>query len=160
MNGKDLKTIEGIKDALVSQDNVAHVKDAVIIDPAKEVEQSLVSFVTYRFNKVKDSVAYEEDVKEVIMSRISEATFPQLIALLQTIQKGNSDSTMALLAPFIDQSNGRTLPENLRTSVREDASAGAVIYEESDSKHTLQAFTALYQVLEHLAEKNDEKKKS
>lgn len=158
MTGKELKVLHGIKDSLDDPAGEVRVFEATIEDPAKEVEQSLVSFVTYRFNKIKTSVAYEEEVKEVIMSRINEATFPQLITLLQTVQSGNASSTGALLAPFIDQSNGRTLPENLRQSGQEDMSAGAEVYRSVESKEALQAFTALSQVVEHLATLEDQTK--
>jgi|LSQX01.2.fsa_nt_gb hypothetical protein len=158
MTGKDLKVLHGIKDSLEDKKGEARVFEAIIEDPAKEVEQSLVSFVTYRFNKIKSSVAYEEEVKEVIMSRINEATFPQLITLLQTVQSGNASSTAALLAPFIDQSNGRTLPENLRQAGHEDMSAGAEIHKAIESKEALQAFTALSQVIDHLATLEDQTK--
>jgi hypothetical protein len=156
VNKKDLQTLQNIKEVLASDELEVHVQDAVIQDPAREVEQSLVSFVTYRFNKVRESISYEEDIKDVIMSRINEATFPQLITLLQTVQSGNAQTMGTLFAPFIDQSNGRTLPENLRASQQEDLSIGATVHKSADNKQTLQAFTALYQVLDHLAaqEKN------
>mgnify|MGYP001064578168 CR=1 FL=1 len=160
MNKKELQTLKDIKEVLSSDEHEGHVHDAIIEDPAKEVEQSLVSFVTYRFNKVKDSITYEEDIKDVIMSRINEATFAQLITLLQTVQKGNSSSTLALLTPFIDQSNGRTLPENLRTSRQEDMSIGATVHKSADNKQTLQAFTALSQLLEHMAAQEEKKNDS
>ena len=157
MNSKELQVLHSIKDSLVDPESQAHVKEIIIDDPAKEVEKSLVGFVTYRFEKIKESISYEEGIKEVIMSRINEATFAQLITLLQTVQSGNAGNTSVILAPFIDQSNGKTLPENLRISSKEDISAGAEIYRDAEDKQTLQAFTALSQVLEHLATLEKEK---
>lgn len=156
MKEKDLLKLVELKKVLDSEEVESEVRDAIIEDPAREVESSLVSFVTYRFNKVKESVNYEEGIKKVIFERISEATFPQLINLLQTIQRGNADSTNSLLAPFIDQSNGRTLPENLRESQREDHSSGAEIFKDVDDKSVLQAFNALTQVLDHIAAQEEE----
>lgn len=151
MKNKDINKLQGIKEALEDEICEEEVDQAIIIDPAREVENSLVSFVTYKFAKARDAVSFEENIKEAILARIGEATFSQLIALLSTAQKGSIDNTNSLLAPFMDNTgSGRTLPENLRNSSREKNSIADDIFEGSNDKAMLQAFTSLSQIIDHV----------
>lgn len=153
MNQNDVQTLEEIKAALSNERVVHAVKRSEIENPAYEVERALVTFLKHQLVKLQDNTAYETQVKDVIMERLSEATFPQLIALLEVMQKNNNDATQKVLAPFIAQNSDRTLLDTTRESAREQE-AGDKIYSQTNDKDVLQGMQALSQLLTVLQSQN------
>lgn len=147
MDEKSLATLTTISKALADPKTEEAVKAVMIHNPVQEVEESLVTFVRYRLSRLEQSIQYEDTVKDIILSRIGEATFDQLLHLLSAMQKSNAAVTGTMLAPFVAQAGGKTLSETLRDSNRDDSSSAARVYEATDSKQILQAMSALDQLI-------------
>jgi hypothetical protein len=152
MNGKDISTLVDIKNSLDTPAVQEAVRDAVIAKPAKEVESSLMKLLQYRAAKLQDSIEFEELVKASIEARISEASFPQLLQLLEAIQAGNSRATEGLFAPFLNNPELAAGLTGGRTSKAADA-AGEAAYAATDDKRVLQGMVALTQLLDLLKAK-------
>lgn len=148
MDKKTISTLTKMRDALADPLVAQHVDAVAINNPAQEVEKSLVSFVTHRLEALQKNIDFEDTIKETIFSRIGEATFPQLLSLLEVLQSGNIQATRAMLAPFTAQDGGKTLPETLRTADRDEGSAAKQIYEDTEDKKMLQAMMALTQLVD------------
>jgi ribosomal protein S17E len=145
MQQDDLQTLVSIKDALAS--NTGRVEAALIHNPSKEVENSLAGFLKHRLGKLQEATDFEDQVKDALLARISEANFSQLIGLLEVVQKNNNIATEKILAPFISQS-GKTVTETLREGAHEKETAASQIYEETNDKKVLQSLAALSQLME------------
>lgn len=149
MNKKDLATLVEIKDSLADPEIAQRVDAIIINNPAQEVEKSLVSFVTHRLNTLKKSIEYEDTIKEIILERIGEATFAQLLSLLEVAQSGTNRAAQTILTPFVSSDGSKTLPETLRQHDQDESIANK-IYEETDNKQVLQAMMALNQLIESI----------
>jgi len=148
MNSEDLQVLGSLKNAMESKQVAISVQSNAISNPAKEVEGSLVSFLKHRLNNLQEAAEYETTVKETLMARITEATFPQLMGLLDILQKNNNTATEKVLAPFIAQNGNRSVTETLKEDQRLSATTEAVLYGETDDKKILQSLSALSQFLE------------
>ena len=148
MDKKSLNTLKSIQNAIVDPQTGQHVDAIMINNPAQEVEKSLVSFVTHRLSTLRKNIEYEESIRDVILSRIGEASFPQLISLLEVLQAGNVAAARTMMAPFIAQDGGKTLPESLRNSGKEDTTTATQVYEATENKQVFQAMLALSQLVD------------
>ena len=144
MQNKDLETLLEIKKNLNSEEVEQRIEDAIIPSPAAEVESSLVGFLKHRLSKLQDVASFEENVRDAILCRLSEATFPQLVSLMDIIQRNNNVATEKVLAPFITQNGNRSVTETLRQS---GDSPEEEVYQSTDSKQVLQGLSALSQIL-------------
>jgi len=149
MQNTDLATLHELKNALESKETTQIVNAVVIKDPALEVEQSLASFLKHRLAKLQEASDFEENIKEVILTRLSEATFPQLIGLLEVVQKNNNIATEKVLAPFIAQT--KSVTETLRNREEFNKTTEKEIYENTDDKSVLQSLHMLSQLLDKSA---------
>lgn len=152
MRSKALKEIVAMKMSLDSPSTAELVNQSTIQNPIKEVENSLVSFMSYRLRKLQEAVDYEDDLKTTIMDRISEATFPQLMGLLEIIQKGNNTAAEKMLLPFLSNT-GKTLGESLRDNEKNDESIASQVYQSTDDHKMLQAIDALSHMVRLAQEK-------
>jgi hypothetical protein len=155
MRNKELDTLSQLSLAIANPATTAAARSVTITDPIKEVENSLTGFLTYRLGRLQDSVEYEEQIKGIILERISEASFDQLTGLLRTVQSGNTLATEKLLQPFISQGAGKTLNESLRaTAAESEASIGSSTYDAIGDKQTLQAIDALGKLVQMIVGKD------
>lgn len=150
MENKDIETIANVYNSLKSSDDNAFK----IEDPALEVENSLVDFLKHRLKKLKQDVEFEDSVKETILSRISEATFPQLITLLEILQKNSNIGVEKVLAPFIASSGEKTLLDSTKEMGRMSKKSEDLFNEVKD-KDILQSLTMLSQLMDLQVKKEE-----
>lgn len=149
MNSSDLDKIKSIQESL-SNPLVASKVSAVVIDnPAVEVEKALVGFLKHQLTKLQDNTEYEVTVKDALITRLAEASFPQLLSFLDILQRNNNEAMQKVLAPFIAHNSDRTLLDSARESSREKE-AGDVVYSETNDKEVLQGMQALSQFLQQV----------
>lgn len=115
MNNKDLQT---------AQDLIKHTEEAQSnppqqYDAAEDVKNALGSFLQKRLTKLKEDVAFEEEIKEVIRARISEADFNQLLRLLDLFQVNSNNGISNILSPFLQKIPA--LEQQTKTTAEEEA---------------------------------------
>lgn len=145
MQAKDLDTLQSIKLALEGKELPAYTDTVKILNPAQEVEKSLINFLRHRLDKLQEAASFEDNIKDVILSRIAEAKFSDLTYLLEIIQRNNNMATEKVLAPFIAQ-NGAPSPllPHQADSQRDNMDA---LLKGQDEKKVLQALSALNQLV-------------
>lgn len=148
MQLNDIETLTSIRDSLNSAKTDAAVASATILHPAQEVEASLANFLKHRLSKLQEAATFEEQIKDVLITRLSEATFPQLIGLLEVIQKNNNIATEKVLAPFIAQSGSKSVTETMREGSRNADRPEELLYADTNDKAILQSLGALSQFME------------
>jgi len=156
MQENDINTLISIKNTLDSPKTEAIVRQVAIDNPAREVETSLASFLKHRLNKLQEAVEFEEQVKDAILTRLAEASFTQLIGLLEVVQKNNNIATEKILAPFISQAGGKTVSDVMRESTKNVGNPEQKIYEDTNDKAILQSLAALSQFLELAKKKSSQ----
>jgi len=155
MQASDVETLTSIRNSLLSTKTEEAVESALIMHPAQEVEASLASFLKHRLSKLQEAATFEDQIKDVLVARLSEATFPQLIGLLEVIQKNNNIATEKVLAPFIAQSGSKSVTETMREGARNAEHPEERVYSETNDKSILQSLGALSQFME-LAKKSSQ----
>lgn len=151
MSELNIEEIKQIKDSLTSLTVKENVQDAVIVNPVKEVESSLVTILRHRTAKLQSSLQFEELLRATAETRLSEASFPQLVDLLRTTQEGNSRAVEGLLAPIM-----ASAAVSERLGSRPDRGADSVasdVYAKTDDKRVLQGLVALNQLLDIIKSK-------
>ena len=143
MENKDVETVETIYKSLAKSE----AKPFQIPNPAQEVESSLVNFLKHRLTKLKEDVTFEDSIKDSVLSRLSEATFPQLITLLEILQKNSNIGVEKVLAPFIASSGEKTILDSTKEMNRTSQKAEEV-FEGTNDKDILQSLTMLNQLME------------
>lgn len=151
---KDLQTITDLNNALQNSSNSNNVQKSVINNPAQEVEKSLASFVTHRLDKITIDSTFEEVIKDQIRERLDEASFDQLMVLLDTLSKNNNKAAEVILHPFEQQvTEGKTLLDSLNNL--DNNSVAARLYDTVDDKKVLQSVSYLSQILSGFIPKDE-----
>ncbi len=143
MESGDITVVQDIYNSL----ETANTDRFKISNPAAEVETSLVGFLKHRLSKLKDDVSFEDDIKDAVLARLSEATFPQLITLLEILQKNSNIGVEKVLAPFIASSGEKTILDTTKEMDR-TSKMSEKIFEETEDKNILQSLTMLNQLLD------------
>lgn len=151
---KDLQTLTDLNNALQNSSNSNNVQKSVINNPAQEVEKSLASFVTHRLDKITIDSTFEEVIKDQIRERLDEASFDQLMVLLDTLSKNNNKAAEVILHPFEQQvTEGKTLLDSLNNL--DNNSVAARLYDTVDDKKVLQSVSYLSQILSGFIPKDE-----
>lgn len=125
-------------------DNSKEVKDAEIFDPGLEVQSTLFNFLKTRLHKIQEDCTFEDKIKAQILEKIPEATFGELLRLLDTIQNNNNSSMEKILIPFLARnSDGKTILEDSKKK----AGAEAPELSKEMSKELVVAFQELSEML-------------
>lgn len=152
MPNKELQTLEELKNSLISASAGVAVAGVRIESPAYEVERSLSNFLKHRLQKLQESHEYEEQIKDIILTRIGEATFPQLLNLLEILQHSSNMATEKILAPFLAAPGGATPPLLDQNRACRDPHPEERIFSETNDKKILQALDSLNQFLDLAAQ--------
>ena len=134
-----------LKDALMNPENTALALQTRIENPAKEVELALTQYLTSKLDHLSKNDEFEDLIKLHIRSRINEASFEELINLMNMLTKNNNEATRGIVSLFKNDTSGKIITEHLR-----DTNMGAVaqeVYDSTESKDILQAVSYLSQVL-------------
>jgi len=125
-------------------------KSAAPYDPSVEIENSLVSLLRSRIEKLQQDVTFEEHIKEAILTRLPEADFSELINILNTVQINGNQSIEKILSPFIPRV-GERVPLLDPSSKEQKKNSGELVFNET-SKEDLQALNELMTALRKLKE--------
>lgn len=148
MPESEIETLQRIHTKLAGESPVIpHIED-----PVHEVEKSLTSFLKHRLTKLQENAEFEEQIKDAILSRLSEASIGQLSQLLEAIQRNSNTATEKVLAPFISQNGAQSplLPDKSARDYEEQNLFG----NEEISKDVLQGAHALHQLIGVLKEQS------
>ena len=148
MRNTNLETLIKLNQQLSSKNIEQEVEEARVLNPVKEIENSLTNFLTDRLNKLSEDKDFEDLVKANIRQRMSEASFEELTTLLHNVSMDNTAATNSTLEVFHDAKQGKTITETLKA---DEASATAVnVYKEIDDPKVLQSLAYLSQITELL----------
>lgn len=144
---KGLQDIIKIKEQMESQDTDLAVANAHIANPAAEVEESLTNFVISRLNKLKSNDDFEDLLRMHLRQRIPEASFDQLIELMDKTAQRNNAATEVLMNLFVNESSGKTVIDTLKDN--SVSTTAQTLYASAD-KDMLQAISYLSSVMNRL----------
>lgn len=148
MKNTNLETLIKLNQQLSSKHVDQEVEEARILNPVKEIENSLTNFLTDRLNKLSEDKDFEDLVKANIRQRMSEASFEELTTLLHNVSMDNTAATNGTLEVFHDSKQGKPITETLKA---DEASATAVnVYKDIDDPKILQSLAYLSQITELL----------
>ncbi len=144
MRNTNLESLIKLNQQLSSKENTQLVDEAKIMNPVKEIENSLTSFLTDRLNKLSEDKDFEDLVKANIRQRMSEASFEELTTLLHNVSMDNTAATNGTLEVFHDAKQGKPITETLKA---DEASATAVnVYNDIEDPKILQSLSYLNQI--------------
>lgn len=144
MRNTNLESLIKLNQQLSSKENTQLVDEAKIMNPVKEIENSLTNFLTDRLNKLSEDKDFEDLVKANIRQRMSEASFEELTALLHNVSMDNTAATNGTLEVFHDAKQGKPITETLKA---DEASATAVnVYNDIEDPKILQSLSYLNQI--------------
>ena len=154
MKKENLDALVAMNNKLNSQDTQLTVDRSRVVSPAKEVENTLVSFLTSRLNQISDQNDFLQTVEMHLRSRLTEASFEELLNLTHLLIEDNSKAAEGVLGLFRSPTSGKTILDNLRDS--ETSTAAQVVYEDpSTDADVLQSMAYLTQVLSRMGSKSD-----
>ena len=144
MRNTNLESLIKLNQQLSSKENTQLVDEAKIMNPVKEIENSLTNFLTDRLNKLSEDKDFEDLVKANIRQRMSEASFEELTTLLHNVSMDNTAATNGTLELFHDAKQGKPITETLKA---DEASATAVnVYNDIEDPKILQSLSYLNQI--------------
>lgn len=144
MRNTNLESLIKLNQQLSSKENAQLVDEAKIMNPVKEIENSLTNFLTDRLNKLSEDKDFEDLVKANIRQRMSEASFEELTTLLHNVSMDNTAATNGTLEVFHDAKQGKPITETLKA---DEASATAVnVYNDIEDPKILQSLSYLNQI--------------
>ena len=144
MRNTNLETLIKLNEQLSSKKTDEAVEKVKILNPVKEIENSLTNFLTDRLNKLAEDKDFEDLVKANIKQRMSEASFEELTTLLHNVSTDNPAATNGTLEVFHDPKQGKPITETLKA---DEASATAVdVYKDIDDPKILQSLSYLSQI--------------
>ena len=144
MRNTNLESLIKLNQQLSSKENTQLVDEAKIMNPVKEIENSLTNFLTDRLNKLSEDKDFEDLVKANIRQRMSEAAFEELTTLLHNVSMDNTAATNGTLEVFHDAKQGKPITETLKA---DEASATAVnVYNDIEDPKILQSLSYLNQI--------------
>ena len=144
MRNTNLESLIKLNQQLSSKENTQLVDEAKIMNPVKEIENSLTNFLTDRLNKLSEDKDFEDLVKANIRQRMSEASFEELTTLLHNVSMDNTAATNGTLEVFHDAKQGKPITETLKA---DEASATAVnVYNDIEDPKILQSLSYLNQI--------------
>lgn len=99
MNGQD---ISQVKDLLnITQEP----REVVPFDANAQIKEALSIFLQKRLEKLEQDNDFEQEIREAISSRLSEASFNDLMKLLDIFQGNTNAGIDKVLAPFLQKVN-------------------------------------------------------
>ena len=144
MRNTNLESLIKLNQQLSSKENTQLVDEAKIMNPVKEIENSLTNFLTDRLNKLSEDKDFEDLVKANIRQRMSVASFEELTTLLHNVSMDNTAATNGTLEVFHDAKQGKPITETLKA---DEASATAVnVYNDIEDPKILQSLSYLNQI--------------
>lgn len=145
---KDLNTILAIKDSLDSNTLTENVNNAKITNPAKEIEDSLTSFVTGRLARLEQDAQFGDLIKMHLRQRFPEFTIDQLLQLNDQVSKNNNRAVEGIVPLFQGDTAGKIITEHIKDNTT--ANTAQTLYDKAD-KDMLQALGYLSSVLSKAA---------
>jgi len=133
--------------SLLNLNKEAPQVDAQPYDPIQQVQDALATFLQARLRKLEQDQAFEDQIKRMISAKMPEATFAELLRLLDVFQANNNTGVEKVLSPFIPRAGDR-VPLLEEKKKKTDADAGTVSKEMSQDM--LQAFQELSKLMDKM----------
>jgi len=102
MNSKDVEEVKSLL-SLSKEEQ----PEAIPYDPKIQVEDALASFLQSRLKKLEQDNQFEEQIRRMISTKLPEATFGELMRLLDIFQTNNNMGVEKVLSPFIPRAGER-----------------------------------------------------
>jgi hypothetical protein len=123
------------------RESQASTGEAIPFNPTIEVEESLVSLLRSRIEKMQEDQNFEQQIKDAILARLPEAEFSELLILLNSLQNQSNISVEKILSPFIPRVGDR-VPILDAAKDKDQASIDEKVFEQS-SQSTLKSINEL-----------------
>lgn len=124
-------------------------------NPAQEVRSALSEFATTRLRRVEEDAAFNDVVKTALRQRIPEATFKELMDLLKITSETNNQMAESLIQMFSPATSDKTIIDRVADNSAE--SKATELYNSTDDKKVIQAFTYLNAILSKAVAEDDRK---
>lgn len=129
------------------------VLEARILEPSKEVEESLTSFVIGRLERIQKDAEFTDLIRMHIRNRLPEASFTELKDLLHETSIDNNQATADISKLFRNETSGKTLLDNLKDNSVENTASK--LYNSTEDKSVLQAVSYLSQIMSKISDKKE-----
>ena len=146
-----LNELMKIRDRLDSEESSLVVQNSQVLDPGREVESALTTFITSRLERIERDSQFADLVKMQIRGRFSEFTIDQLLELNNQVTRNNNKSVEAMIPLMVGDSGGKTTFEHLRDAPVDNAAK--TLYQTAD-KDMLQAVNYLTSVIARAGQKS------
>lgn len=146
-----LNELMKIRDRLDSEESSLVVQNSQVLDPGREVESALTTFITSRLERIERDSQFADLVKMQIRGRFSEFTIDQLLELNNQVTRNNNKSVEAMIPLMVGDSGGKTTFEHLRDAPVDNAAKN--LYQTAD-KDMLQAVNYLTSVIARAGQKS------
>jgi len=140
----DINTLIDLKNSLDDENVSKEVESAKISNPAKEIEDSLVSFVTGRLARLEQDAQFADLIKMHLRGRFPEMTIDQLIQLNDQVTKNNNRGVEGMMPIFQGDQSGKIITDHLKDN--STATTAQKLYDKAD-KDMLQALGYLSSVI-------------
>ncbi len=142
MNSKDLEDVKSLLTFSKEPESKATPYDPVVM-----VQDALASFLQSRLRKLEEDNAFEEQIRRMIAIKLPEASFIELMRLLDIFQTNNNVGVEKVLSPFIPRA-GERVPLLDEKSKKASGDAGGLSKEMSQD--LVQAFQELSNMMTKL----------
>jgi hypothetical protein len=149
----DVSSLMEINNKLAETDRTV---DALRVhNPAQEVRNALSEFATTRLRRVEEDAAFNDVVKTALRQRIPEATFKELMDLLKITSETNNQMAESLIQMFSPANSDKTIIDRVNDNGAENTATQ--LYNSTDDKKVIQAFTYLNAILSKAVAEDDRK---
>ena len=145
MNSKD---VEEVKSMLTFSKDAVKEQSAVPYDPVALVQDALASFLQSRLLKLEQDNAFEDQIRRMISAKLPEASFAELMRLLDIFQTNNNIGVEKVLSPFIPRAGERVPLLDEKKKRGTEADIGAI--SKDMSQDMVQAFQELSNMVSKL----------
>lgn len=162
----EITTLESMNKELVS--DTRSVEAARIVSPTDVVEEKLSDFVTDAFKATNKDLAFNEKLKDELVSRLHTFTDNQLIALFSNTNVNLNDKISKLIAPTFQLMTATKNAEIVETAKAKQQAANQVIVNtgnalqpndlgqtKEDTRDVMQGFNTLSNLLTALSSTED-----
>ena len=149
----DVSSLMEINNKLAETDR--NVDALRVHNPAQEVRNALSEFATTRLRRVEEDAAFNDVVKTALRQRIPEATFKELMDLLKITSETNNQMAESLIQMFSPANSDKTIIDRVNDNGAENTATQ--LYNSTDDKKVIQAFTYLNAILSKAVAEDDRK---
>lgn len=150
MNNQDFIELKRIHSVLIETEIMESEDKGVVlprnvtpvIDPQKDIEDTLNDFLTNRLSKIQSNDDYILALKNHALTRISEFSPRDLIDMIDKAERNQIAATDSSMRPFIPQQDGLTILDRKQRSINGISQIEEQLFNKAD-KNVLQGMSEL-----------------